>query len=104
MRLILTLICLASFPMMAHAACTTPTGDAGAVIFSQTAKTMQYCNGTNWVNTGKSEPAATQAVPAPPDHRCRRLQWRPRYRNSVTPELGGYRLCRRPYPERLRLR
>ncbi len=48
-------------PVAVWAACTSPAGNAGAVIFSTTAKTMQYCNGTNWVNTGKSEPAATQS-------------------------------------------
>lgn len=48
-------------PVAVWAACTSPAGNAGAVIFSTTAKTMQYCNGTNWVNTGASVPAATQS-------------------------------------------
>lgn len=45
----------------AHAACTTPSGNAGNVIFNSTHKVMQYCNGTNWVNTGAAISAATQS-------------------------------------------
>lgn len=48
-------------PVAVWAACTAPAGNAGAVIFNTTTKTMQYCNDTNWVNTGKSVPAATQS-------------------------------------------
>ncbi len=51
---------LVVLPVAGYAACTNPTAEAGAVIFSQTAKTMQYCNGTDWVNTGASLPSAPQ--------------------------------------------
>jgi len=55
------LLCLlVVLPVGAYAACAVPNGDAGHVIFNTTTKTMQYCNGTHWVNTGKSEPAASQ--------------------------------------------
>ncbi len=57
----LLLLCIWLVPSWAFAVCATPAGDAGHVIFNTTTKTMQYCNGSNWVNTGKSEPAATQA-------------------------------------------
>ena len=53
-------LALLAGPAFVWAACTTPAGDAGHVIFSTTTKTMQYCNGTNWVNTGPSYPVATQ--------------------------------------------
>ena len=59
MRLLLALL-LTLATVAAHAACTSPTGQAGSVIFSTTTKTMQYCNDTNWVNVGLSVPAATQ--------------------------------------------
>lgn len=61
MRFTLTLLAVFLLPLAAHAACTSPAGNAGEVVFSTTAKTMQYCNGTNWVNTGASNPAATQS-------------------------------------------
>lgn len=39
-------------PWLAWADCTNPADQAGAVVFSTTAKAMQYCNGTNWINAG----------------------------------------------------
>ena len=36
----------------AVAACTNPAGEAGHVIFNTTVKTMQYCNGADWINAG----------------------------------------------------
>lgn len=44
----------------AFAACTNPAGDAGHVIFNTTVKTMQYCNGSNWINAGAVIPNAPQ--------------------------------------------
>ena len=41
-------------PLAAHAACTTPAGDAGDQFFNTTVTRMQYCDGTNWVNMGVS--------------------------------------------------
>lgn len=46
----LVLMLLASGTTMA--ACSNPAGDAGHVIFNTTVKTMQYCNGTDWINAG----------------------------------------------------
>ncbi len=60
MKNILALTFLTLLASQSWAACTSPAAQAGEVIFNTTTKTMQYCNGTNWVNTGKSEPAATQ--------------------------------------------
>jgi|AntAceMinimDraft_11_1070367.scaffolds.fasta_scaffold03350_12 hypothetical protein len=37
---------------VAFAACSSPTGSEGDVIYSAAAKQLQFCNGTNWVNTG----------------------------------------------------
>jgi hypothetical protein len=43
---------------VAFAACSSPTGSEGDVIYSAAAKQLQFCNGTTWVNTG----ATVQAV------------------------------------------
>jgi len=51
MRSLIALLLLLALPVAAHAACSNPTGQAGAIIFSDTHKVMQYCNGTNWINT-----------------------------------------------------
>lgn len=40
------------FTNVAFAACTSPTGSEGDVIYSAAAKQLQFCNGTTWVNTG----------------------------------------------------
>ncbi|TKW60849.1 MAG: hypothetical protein DI628_08145 [Blastochloris viridis] len=60
MTMIRLLLCALIMPSWAFAVCSTPAGDAGHIIFNTTTKTMQYCNGTNWVNTGTSQPSATQ--------------------------------------------
>ena len=49
-----------AFSPAAWAACTVPAGNAGDVIFNTTYKVMQYCNGSNWVNTGAVMPSAPQ--------------------------------------------
>lgn len=33
----------------AQAACSSPSGNAGKIAYNQTAKTFQYCNGTDWI-------------------------------------------------------
>lgn len=38
--------------MPAFAACSSPSGNEGSVIYSASAKQLQFCNGTSWVNTG----------------------------------------------------
>lgn len=53
-RLLATLLGLA-FSLSsteAFAACSNPSGNEGSVIYSASAKQLQFCNGTNWVNTG----------------------------------------------------
>lgn len=40
----------------AHAACLTPAGDAGKVIYNADHSMMQYCDGTNWVAMGGVSP------------------------------------------------
>lgn len=46
------LIIFSLFGQAAYAACTGPDGAEGDVIYSSAAKQLQFCNGTNWVNTG----------------------------------------------------
>ncbi|WP_313292069.1 DUF7483 domain-containing protein [Rhizobium rhizoryzae] len=52
MRPLIALLLLLVLPVAAHAACTNPTAEAGSIVFSDAAKAMQYCNGTDWINTG----------------------------------------------------
>lgn len=40
---------VASASSPAQAACSSPTRDAGAIIYNSDAKVFQYCNDTNWV-------------------------------------------------------
>ena len=48
-------LALAAFaPHNALAACTSPAGNAGDIIYSSTSAIMVYCNGTNWVGMGSS--------------------------------------------------
>ncbi len=44
----------------AAAVCANPAGEAGSIIFSTTIKTMQYCNGSDWINAGAVIPNAPQ--------------------------------------------
>lgn len=39
--------------------CTTPNGQTGEIIFNDTYKVMQYCDGTNWIAMTLSKPALT---------------------------------------------
>lgn len=48
---VLALVAL-SLPNAAKAACSTPSGNAGDIIYNGTYNVLQYCNGTNWINTG----------------------------------------------------
>jgi hypothetical protein len=43
-------LCLATAP--AFAACSTPLGNAGDVVYSSNSNTMAYCNGTFWIAMG----------------------------------------------------
>ena len=36
----------------AHAQCTNPAGAEGQIFHNTTHKVVQFCNGTDWVNTG----------------------------------------------------
>ncbi|MCZ7935729.1 hypothetical protein O9X90_25715 [Agrobacterium leguminum] len=47
-------------PATAAAACTVPAANAGEVIFNDTYKVMQYCNGSQWINTGAAIANAPQ--------------------------------------------
>lgn len=52
----LALLCLSTAQL--HAACTSPAGETGHMIFNTTQKVAQYCNGTAWVNMGAPSPTA----------------------------------------------
>jgi len=40
----------------AFAACTTPAGNSGDVVYSSVNNVMAYCNGTSWISMGASQP------------------------------------------------
>jgi hypothetical protein len=48
--LLTALLLLAATPLASFAACSSPEGEEGAVIYNSTAKMLQFCNGTVWVN------------------------------------------------------
>ena len=50
----LLILCLMVLP--AFAACTTPAGNAGDVVFSSLSGQMAYCNGTSWIGMGVNQP------------------------------------------------
>jgi hypothetical protein len=54
MRLFLFLIAAMIFalPGAAHAACTSPDGEAGVQIYNSTYNVMQYCDGNIWIGMG----------------------------------------------------
>jgi hypothetical protein len=50
------LLALAVFaPTAAHAACSSPAGNAGDIQYSSIQNIMVYCNGTNWVAMGSGD-------------------------------------------------
>lgn len=53
LALIVGLLILCGLPRAAQAACAAPVGTAGTIGYNATAKTFQYCNGTNWVRMTK---------------------------------------------------
>ena len=38
------------FPSLTHAACINPAGIEGNQVYNTTYKTMQFCDGTNWIS------------------------------------------------------
>src|ERR1700683_4748150 len=53
--LVLGFVALAALvPRPAFAACSTPSGIAGDIIYNGTYSVLQYCNGTNWINAGSA--------------------------------------------------
>lgn len=48
LTLLLALICI-GLPGVAKAACTSPSGAAGDIVYNTSEKYFQYCNDTNWV-------------------------------------------------------
>lgn len=47
-----TVVLMTAMIGTAAATCASPAGEAGSIIFNTTVKTMQYCNGTDWINAG----------------------------------------------------
>jgi len=53
-----TLILFFAVPIAAFAACTNPAGSEGEIIYNSTAKMLQFCNGTLWINAAGVAPGA----------------------------------------------
>jgi hypothetical protein len=53
-----TLFACLCLPLASWAACTNPSGIEGEQIYNSTYKTMQFCNGTDWINMGVSGAAS----------------------------------------------
>ena len=49
---VLFILAIFMLSVPAHAACIDPTGSAGAMLYNSDVKTMQFCNGTNWIDMG----------------------------------------------------
>ncbi len=47
------LVCLLAVPGAAHAACSSPSGNAGKVIYDADHSMLSYCDGTNWIAMGR---------------------------------------------------
>ena len=56
--LLIALFTLLATPLASFAACSSPSGDEGDVIYSSTAKMLQFCNGTVWVNAAGVAPSS----------------------------------------------
>lgn len=56
--LLLLLSGISLFSVSARADCVSPAASAGDVVFNKDYCVMQFCNGLNWIPTGKSDPAA----------------------------------------------
>jgi len=56
MRLLAVTIiaCLSLTTASAFAACISPAGNAGDIVYSSNTTTMAYCNGTNWIAMGQN--------------------------------------------------
>ena len=48
------LLLLLSFSSQAFAACSSPAGNAGDIIYSSVSTVMAYCNGTSWIAMGSN--------------------------------------------------
>ncbi len=54
----LTAFCALLLAHPAHAACTSPTGAEGDMMYNAASNVMQGCNGTGWIALGEINPAA----------------------------------------------
>jgi hypothetical protein len=55
MRAVMVLLVFLLFPLSpALADCINPAGEEGVQVYNTTYKTMQFCNGTNWIAMGGS--------------------------------------------------
>ena len=50
-------------PGTAHAACSTPTANEGAIIYNSTYHVLQFCNGSDWVNAGGGGGSGSETDP-----------------------------------------
>lgn len=64
--LFLLLSGISLFSVSARADCFNPAAPAGDVIFNKDYCVMQFCNGLDWIPTGKSDPTACNSTCSPP--------------------------------------
>lgn len=55
---VVSLFALVLAPLASFAACSDPSGNEGEVIYNSTAKMLQFCNGTVWVNAAGIAPGS----------------------------------------------
>jgi hypothetical protein len=55
---VVSLFALVLAPFASFAACSDPSGNEGEVIYNSTAKMLQFCNGTVWVNAAGIAPGS----------------------------------------------
>ncbi len=59
---VLALGALLSFSPQAIAACTSPAGIAGSIIYNNSENYMQYCDGTGWLHMGADRVTMSQSL------------------------------------------
>lgn len=64
-RILLAALLLLTFPALTHAACTTPTGESGKVLYNTGQKVLTYCAGSTWKNLGMPNPGGGTSCSSP---------------------------------------
>lgn len=61
-KLILLIVFLTIMPFAAHAACSSPAGGEGKIVYNTDHNMLQFCNGTDWIAMGGS--ASSGSLPS----------------------------------------